>query len=1710
MMILLKILFVLPLVKGKIYLYNTIDSPSVDFYDCILHESLLYCRRPVEPIALNRSQDVLQCHHKGRKYSFADLRNQNINISTVLHQWKSSIEKVEQYSNYLRNSSRSDGFVCQCIEPLSFGKNCEYMLPMGKTIAETFTSQYLLKRFYPRYVQIYGDVICYITLACNSGLLCLDWRDICDGVRQCTSGIDEQNCAKLEFNECESDEYRCMNGMCIPDEYFLDGVFDCLDWSDELQYYNDADCPIELPSIQCDDRICPANQFSCGDGQCIVDRFGFQKLTKIKSECRSRREQYRLCETHFIVDKWTLPNGRCHERDEYEELNVTDRTIDEHCEYLLKCALSDGFEKHCPCGRDSLCDQLLNSTCPLEYIQYPKGGIMAPYVLFFYDRILNYSVYSPDFLWINGTIICDGIPYKIDPIRLPFISDLHLLENRLCRSVTNTSATNDQYCHNRSNHLGHICSESKQCISTSRLRDGFVNCADRMDEVDSPSISSICSPIQRYRFRCSANQPTCLSITALGNLRSDCKNTFDEHWLGTSTQLSDINCNKLWKDQCEILREYVKNSWIFNSTNQVTTQFRIPFHYYCDTFWNLVLKEDENLTECGKWWVCSDDQWQCATGQCIHEKWVLDGEWDCSDASDEDIFSNQLLEDRNLRIVPFSTIMNRSTKSIPFAAFCNPRTEFPCLPINLTGSLDNLHTNRPCIDRHRIGDGRIDCYGAIDERNTITHCRQSNMLGYNYKCNSTNNECIPYWKHCLSGDRCSDYSDDWFWCNQLPNLYDFLCFNGTFLKDGRCDRKADCAHGEDEYMCEYQNLSKLTGLYYREEKENTAKNTERKLRLRRFPLDSNFTEPTSGSTSTTSPETRSPPDQSIAYWCNRGVGIEIFNGSIACFCPPQYYGDKCQYHADRITIRFHLDLSQSIYTPESDIQIVVKIVILFLYRKNIIISHVFHVRVASEYFIYTKKVVSLLYSRTLRSNTLNDHLYSIRIEMYERVESDEPVFIAVWQYSLDFHYLPVNRFAKVIRMIKISKEISPCSSNPCNSNQDCQPLMNDPSKYICLCKGNFTGDDCSIADPQCLAGHCFPGSICKPNYRGILIGNNLPYCICPFDQFGERCEIKHDQCSITPCLNNGTCYPASRPDSTTCICTEEYQGNRCQYRKPEVTLYINESVEHLAAVVQYFDIDFLTLNLILVHQEVYRILPKYFEHRHGQKTAPEIILVKLYSSPSNEILPEIYPISIHINVTTIYATSQVLESNRCVDIRCLLSDNDTEILSNDSPIKYHLFCRNRTDFFCFRDEFYVCLCDGDHSRVECFRYDSKLDQCSHCLAGGRCLKGWETTNFICLCPLCHSGKNCQFNSNSFAFTLEQLFFTDLILKIQQKTTLILLIIIPLLLFLVALPNNLFSVVTFRRQNCLRNGIGQYLLYMSLINQFNLGLLAARSIHIVLNITDVHCTPMVNHYLCKIFNYLLTSSSRMVYWLSSLVAIERVYMTLFLNSRWLNKPKMARRLIAVTVISILISHVHELVFVKSLFGVNDGHGGMCVIEFPIKSRSKWLTFHLIISIMNSIVPLLINICCTTTISYTIAKNKMNIRKKSTALGMNEVERSGKISLKTQFYFVLNVFSENKELIIGPAITLVPQLFSLPLFVISFTLYCQNLESSWVRYLLIVSYFTSFIPQLTSFMLYILPSSFYSNEWHETTISQWISVVFQSQRLDAPTSKTFDGL
>jgi hypothetical protein len=427
----------------------------------------------------------------------------------------------------------------------------------------------------------------------------------------------------------------------------------------------------------------------------------------------------------------------------------------------------------------------------------------------------DWSDYTPDFILFNGTIKCRG--YMINQfLTLPYLSEfqLHTIGDFLCRSTPNGSVEMnigyDPLCHNdsrtfnnRSYYFLDVCKYSKECISAYRIGDGYKNCADETDEKQSEIVSKTCFSIKNYRFRCSVEEMTCLTVNHLGNERLDCKSHNDELSLNTGNVLSKMNCNDKSKDDCQFLRQYIKSSR--NIDNDTIREFKttksIPFRAYCDTFWNLASNVDENITMCRIWWICHEEQWQCHTGQCIDPRWVLDGEWDCSEASDEEgIFaSKNAFSSHNSKLIKISQIetkFNALYTNAPLSKICNSKIEFPCLRIEISSYANNLIHDQFCINVEQIGNGIIDCMGGMDERNTVKHCDHTDMLGDNYKC-LTSDTCIPYLQLCKI--RCPNKSDDDILCfrrNRMKNCsespQDYKCVDGYCAKNGRCNYNYDC------------------------------------------------------------------------------------------------------------------------------------------------------------------------------------------------------------------------------------------------------------------------------------------------------------------------------------------------------------------------------------------------------------------------------------------------------------------------------------------------------------------------------------------------------------------------------------------------------------------------------------------------------------------------------------------------------------------------------------------------------------------------------------------------------------------------------------------------------------------------------------------------------------------------------------------------------
>ena len=228
-------------------------------------------------------------------------------------------------------------------------------------------------------------------------------------------------------------------------------------------------------------------------------------------------------------------------------------------------------------------------------------------------------------------------------------------------------------------------------------------------------------------------------------------------------------------------------------------------------------------------------------------------------------------------------------------------------------------------------------------------------------------------------------------------------------------------------------------------------------------------------------------------------------------------------------------------------------------------------------------------------------------------------------------------------------------------------------------------------------------------------------------------------------------------------------------------------------------------------------------------------------------------------------------------------------------------------------------CANRERHAECYRwYSSTIDTCQYCLAEGHCVRGSLTdrSDFVCICPRCHYGSICQHNTQLLSFTLESLLTTDL-LSANRSTRLLatcFFLLIPLIFFLVGLLNNLSAAMTFRRPKIAQIGVGHYLIWTCWLAQLSLLALIMKIVHVIIGTQGLmHESVRLNRWMCKVVTFALSASTRTTYWLTALVSIERVYISIYPTGTQLKKPMTAKVLIAIVLAMTVASHVQELLF-----------------------------------------------------------------------------------------------------------------------------------------------------------------------------------------------------
>jgi hypothetical protein len=87
-------------------------------------------------------------------------------------------------------------------------------------------------------------------------------------------------------------------------------------------------------------------------------------------------------------------------------------------------------------------------------------------------------------------------------------------------------------------------------------------------------------------------------------------------------------------------------------------------------------------------------------------------------------------------------------------------------------------------------------------------------------------------------------------------------------------------------------------------------------------------------------------------------------------------------------------------------------------------------------------------------------------------------------------------------------------------------------------------------------------------------------------------------------------------------------------------------------VIQYLDIDFATLNLHLVHQEVHRDVPLTLRYHHARAVVVSMVVSRLYHTSDDSSI-DVHLMSLHIDVTSVDGMTEISRNNRCPHINDL-------------------------------------------------------------------------------------------------------------------------------------------------------------------------------------------------------------------------------------------------------------------------------------------------------------------------------------------------------------------------------------------------------------------------------------------------------------------------
>ncbi|CAF0995427.1 unnamed protein product [Rotaria sp. Silwood1] len=939
-----------------------------------------------------------------------------------------------------------------------------------------------------------------------------------------------------------------------------------------------------------------------------------------------------------------------------------------------------------------------------------------------------------------------------------------------------------------------------------------------------------------------------------------------------------------------------------------------------------------------------------------------------------------------------------------------------------------------CLPLTQANDGNIDCLGATDEPQL---CRSNNheLSNVNFHCTTGEYEhCTSYVSVCFN--RQCTYKDYDKICDNTLNNNNYC----TIRNDKYITVRSDIAN----FFCKRPiDFDKSPYIYFSLDRINnsieqiTKKNTK--------IINSSITQ------------------QSVIQHqqhCHRGLVVRVWLDyeenltTETCLCPSSYYGDMCQYQNQRIS----LTLQFQAYSDSRRTLFAVVVSLIDDSDERLIHSH----QQFSYLYVRDCKVkfnMYLLYST--RPKDQKKH-YSIHIDIYEKVSL---AYRRSFFIALQFPFLPVHRVAVQLNIPRTTDDVERCSNQPCVHGQCIKYSDNPKGITFCQCYQGWSGRYCTIPH-NCT---CSSDSLCI----GIL-ANNRSLCVCPMNKWGSRCLLRsticHSNQNIT-CYNGGQCMPTDEHVVSNkkfkCICQKGFTGDRCEIADNKIILSFHRDIilsdSFLVHFIQVIDnappTNGSTFKMISINQKTMIIHWSYPFH---------IAFIQLFNK--NYYLITIQK-KYHQSTTLV---REIQPSDRCPHLNEVLNETIVKFHLLRRIKYYHLPCQGHSpQLSCFYDDNHFCLCNnyGQQRVANCFEFNCiKKFDCfgqSNCENGAQCLQDRSTCpqTSACVCLTCFYGRRCQFSSNGFGLSLDAIlgYHIQPHIAIGHQTFVVKLsLVLTIIMTVVGLINSALLMITMNNNQSRKSGCGIYLISTSITSLFTMIMFALKFSILII----AQMTYSINHLFlqiqCTSIDFLLRIGLNMDQWLSACIAIERTVIAIKGISFDKKKSKqIAKYIILILLILNISTTIHDPIHRHLIDDDNDDDNEKriwCIVTYS----SSFQTFNTVVNIFHFLTPSIINLISGLIIIKITSRQRQVVRP----------HQSYQNVLHQQFQIHIH-------LLITPIVFV---MLAIPRLIISLISRCmKSINDSW---LFLIGYFISFIPSMLTFVIFVLPSKSYKQDFMKT--------------------------